>query len=261
MEAITTLVAGRAQIYGLVVLVVPLLAALAFFLRRRPLPGRLKAKGSFEHEDPANPDSVAERRRDFCRIAATKRDIWVFTSDSRQPSVLPVEFPPGMGPDAADTSGAEKVSYQKLKWWLQQELGKIPGAVDLGMTSQWPVVDRVLYFTSVSPGFDFVMSHKVPPMLFQTKYLIMVSKSGQVRVAWFSFVTDKVTPGATAGPFVVKLFSEDLKASSRDDRTFSKFTYTAKPAAGKDMEKIISGLLPAIMKGINEDKWDAFERA
>eukprot|EP00913_Durusdinium_trenchii_P015819 g14867.t1 len=160
-----------------------------------------------------------------------------------------------------DTVVAEKVCYNKLKWFLQQELGRIPGAIDLGMTSQWTVVDRIIYFISASPGFDFVMRHKVPPRILQPKYLILVSNGGQVRVALFAFVSKQADPGATAGPFVVKLVSEDLRSADRDSRSFSKFTYTTRPASCSDMEKIISGMVPAILKGVDQDKWDAFERA
>ena len=145
--------------------------------------------------------------------------------------------------------------------WLQQELGRIPGAIDLGMTSQWTVVDRIMYFVSASPGFDFIMQHKVLPRILQPKYVIMVSNGGQVRVAWFAFVSNNPDPGATAGPFVVKLVSEDLRSADRDSRTYSKFTYTAKPAASADMEKIISDMVPHILKGVDKDNWTAFERA
>lgn len=129
------------------------------------------------------------------------------------------------------------------------------------MTSQWTVVDRIIYFISASPGFDFVMRHKVPPRILQPKYLILVSNGGQVRVALFAFVSKQADPGATAGPFVVKLVSEDLRSADRDSRSFSKFTYTTRPASCSDMEKIISGMVPAILKGVDQDKWDAFERA
>jgi len=251
----------QSQVQVALLLLVPLLAVV-FMLRPRSLPGNLRQKGTFEHEDPANSVAVAERRRDFCRIVATKRDLWIFTSENRQPAVsLPVDLPMGMGPDGGDTAVAEKVCYNKLKWWLQQELGRIPGAIDLGMTSQWTVVDRIMYFISASPGFDFAMRHKVPPRILQPKYLILVSNGGQVRVAWFAFVSNNADPGATAGPFVVKLVSEDLRSADRDLRTFSKFTYTTRPAASSDMEKIISAMVPAILKGVDNDKWDAFEKA
>ena len=47
------------------------------------------------------------------------------------------------------------------------------------MTSQWAVVDRIMYFISASPGFDFVMQHKVPPRILQPKYVLLISKARQ----------------------------------------------------------------------------------
>lgn len=227
-------------------------------LRKRPLPGKLLPKGSFVHEDPANNEAIAERWRDFSRIVATKRDIWIFTHSQRKPGIaLPVDLPTQGNSQSQDTG---KVAYQKLKFFLQGELGKIEGAIDLGMTSQWPVVDRVVYFTSASPGFDFLMQNRVPPMVLQAKFLIMVSKTGQVRAAWYAFVTHKPMPGATSGPFVVKLVSEDMKAE-RGSRTHTEFTYTATATRETDMERIISKHVPLIMKGVDKDTWDAYLRA
>ncbi|CAE8632537.1 unnamed protein product, partial [Polarella glacialis] len=115
---------GHARLISGAALAVLAAAALLICKRRsRPPPGRLKARGSFEHEDPVSSDAISERRRDFARIVATKRDIWIFTNSSRQGgTVLPVEIPDG----ASATPGmAEKVAHQKLKFWLQMELGQI----------------------------------------------------------------------------------------------------------------------------------------
>ena len=86
-------------------------------------------------------------------------------------------------------------------------------------------------------------------------------QGGQVRVAWFAFVSNNPEPGATSGPFVVKLVSEDLRSADRDTRTFSKFSYTAAAAQSADMEKIILGMVPQILQGIDSDRWNAFEKA
>ncbi|CAE8724202.1 unnamed protein product [Polarella glacialis] len=104
------------------------------------------------------------------------------------------------------------------------------------------------------------MRHAVPPMILQAKYVLLISKTGQVRVAWFAFVTDNPQPGMTSGPFVAKLVSENLNAE-RDGSTHCSFAYTAKASSCGDMEKIISSQLPQILKGIDEDKWELFEQA
>lgn len=234
---------------------VVVLAATSLF-GKRPLPGKLSARGAFNHEDPASKDAIAERKRDFSRIVGTRRDIWVFTADARKPgTVMPVELQ-----QAGNMEDLGRVAYEKLKFWLQGELGKIPGAIDLGMTSQWPVVDRVINFISVTPGFDFLMQHKVPPMILQAKYVLMISKTGQVRAAWYAFATDKPAPGATSGPFIVKLTSEDLNGD-RGGLTYGQHSYTAKATRETDMEKVIAAHLPLITKGIDSDAWDAYLKA
>eukprot|EP00428_Durinskia_dybowskii_P022017 CAMPEP_0170201994 /NCGR_PEP_ID=MMETSP0116_2-20130129/465_1 /TAXON_ID=400756 /ORGANISM="Durinskia baltica, Strain CSIRO CS-38" /LENGTH=263 /DNA_ID=CAMNT_0010452233 /DNA_START=9 /DNA_END=800 /DNA_ORIENTATION=+ len=226
-------------------------------LRRRPLPGRLKPRGSFVHEDPANRDAREERRRDFARIVNTRRDIWVLTPCARSPAVLPIE----LGGDGSVNQDLGNLAHSQLKFWLQGELGRIPGAVDLNSTSQWAVVDRLVNFISVAPVFDFLMQQRVQPMTMQAKYLLMVSKSGQVRAAWYAFATDKVTPGATYGPFVLKLVSEDLNGGGRADRSYSDFKYTAKQTSERDMERLIAKHIPLILKGIDMDAWDAYLKA
>jgi len=237
--------------------VVILLITLVLRSRTKALPGKLTAKGSFEHEDPGSADALGERGRDFARLAATKRDVWIVTDGNRKPAtILPLEIPTGGDFDAEATV---KPCLQKLRFWMQGELGKIPGAIDLGMTSRWPVLDRVVAAISVSPGFDFVMRHKVPPMLLQVKYILMISRSGQVRVAWYAFVTDKPAPGATAGPFVVKMVSEDLNAER--ERSYTTFDFTAKATREVDMEKVISGQMQQILRGIDQDDWAPFLKA
>lgn len=237
--------------------VIPAAFLLWGLTRRRPLPGKLLKSGSFENEDPANQDTIRERERDFFRIVGTKRDLWVLTSSIRTVgSVLPLNISSG---GSSDVEEAIKPCLQSFKYWLQEELGKIPGAIDLGMTSKWEVFDRLVHLTSVTPGFEFIMRHKVTPMLNQPKYLIMISKSGQVRLAWFAFITDKPVPGSTAGPFVVKLVSEDLNAAR--DRSYTNFQYTTRPTREQDMEKYVAGQTTHILRGIDTDAWDPFLRA
>ncbi len=45
-------------------------------------------------------------------MSLVTKDLWVFTSENRQPAVsLPVELPMGMGPDGGDTAVAEKAPF------------------------------------------------------------------------------------------------------------------------------------------------------
>mmetsp|Transcript_57628 Transcript_57628/g.166868 ORF Transcript_57628/g.166868 Transcript_57628/m.166868 type:complete len:259 (-) Transcript_57628:110-886(-) len=225
--------------------------------RKRPLPGRLKPKGRFVHEDPANSEAREERRRDFARIVNTRRDICVLTSSARTPTVLAID----LVSDGSINEDLGNLAQAKLKLWLEGELGEIPGAVDRHAASQWAVVDRLVYFISVSPVFDFLIQSRVQPMTLQARYLLMVSSTGQIRVAWYAFATDKVVPGATSGPFVLKLVSEDLSSGDRGGRSYSEFKYTANQTRETDMDRLIAKQIPLILKGIDADAWDAYLKA
>ena len=45
-------------------------------------------------------------------MSLVTEDLWIFTSENRQPAVsLPVDLPMGMGPDGGDTAVAEKAPF------------------------------------------------------------------------------------------------------------------------------------------------------
>lgn len=214
-----------------------------------PLPGKLVPRGSFEHEDPANEEAIAERRRDFARILTAKRDLWHFTKSTRSAGQqLPIE----LSADEKILPEAGNIAYDRLRSWLQGQLQKSPEAVD-------HIANRIIYFISVSPGFEFMMKHRVPPMSLPAKYVLMISSSGQVRTAWYAFVTDKPTPGITSSPFIVRIVSEDL-AAERGARTHLESSYTVTVSREKDLNKFISKHQSLIVSGIDKDAWDAYVR-
>mmetsp|Transcript_88663 Transcript_88663/g.185295 ORF Transcript_88663/g.185295 Transcript_88663/m.185295 type:complete len:257 (+) Transcript_88663:42-812(+) len=215
----------------------------------RPLPGTLKPQGTYEYEDPANDSAISERKRDFMRIVGTNRDLWILTPSERQPgTVLPAEA-------FKKAEQSEEGVYNSMKTWLQGELKKLPTPAESAELEE--VLNRVVYFVSTSPGFEFAMRHRVQPCLLQPKYVVMISKSGEVRAAWYAFCSDKVVPGATAGPFVLKLVTEDLR-KSRNGRTHTEHNYTAKATSEKDMDKLIGKQLQLILKGIDTDNWQPY---
>eukprot|EP00931_Biecheleriopsis_adriatica_P096989 TRINITY_DN70740_c0_g1_i1.p1 TRINITY_DN70740_c0_g1~~TRINITY_DN70740_c0_g1_i1.p1 ORF type:complete len:263 (-),score=50.74 TRINITY_DN70740_c0_g1_i1:14-802(-) len=236
--------------------VLALLRVVYFTVRSQSLPGKLLPKGTFEVEDPANDEMLAERGRDFTRIASSKQDIWIFTDVQREArKILPLDITTG----GDVTEEMVKASVAKLRSWLHNEFYRIPGAADLDLDV---LVSRVVALLSVTPGFDWVMRHGVPPMLLQTKYLLMISRSGQVRVAWFAFICDKPVPGAKAGSHVAKLVSEDLNTKRQPKtRTYAVLQYTAKSTSEVDMDKIIAKQVPLILRGVDKDDWTPFVQA
>merc|ERR1712008_257436 len=176
---------------------------------------------------------------------------WHFTKSSccaGAAAVLPIE----LSAEEKTSNDAGDFAYEKLKTWLEAQLPKA--------TNIDTIASRAVYAISVSPGFEFMMKHRVPPMSLPAKYALMVSKLGQVRVVWYAFITDKPQPGMSSSPWVAKLVSEDL-AADRGGRTHVEYTYTAKETNEKQLDKIISKHVPLISKGINKDDWDAYVKA
>lgn len=229
---------------------------MAQFCRDQPLPGKLQPKGRFEHADPANEEALEERKRDFSRIAMTQRDIWIFTTSCRRPGVT---FPIKQMNESLNGGGVIQSCFEQLRFWLRSELVNINGAADLELTSRWYLSDRVISSISVTPCFNFAMFYQVPPMFLQVKYILAISRSGQVRVIWYAFITNNPLPGATSGPWVVRLVSEDLNIER--DRTHIIFWYTVKANRETAMENVVAGQIPQLLGGIDEDAWDAFLHA
>mmetsp|Transcript_51146 Transcript_51146/g.121554 ORF Transcript_51146/g.121554 Transcript_51146/m.121554 type:complete len:253 (+) Transcript_51146:88-846(+) len=224
-----------------------ILSFIAVYMRRKPLPGKLLEKGTFEHEDPTREEDIEERKRDFSRIAATQRDLWIFSPTQLEAQVT-LPTPPSGGDVVAEEAVERAVS--KLKEWLESNLK--------GVEDTSALMGRVLATLSVTPGFDFVMRHKVPPMIMQGKYILMVSRKGQVRLAWYAFVTDSPKPNAVAGPFIVKMVSEDLASAERSKRSYTQYHYTARSTSSEDMNKVVSRHLKHIVTGIECDSWEPF---
>eukprot|EP00928_Gymnodinium_smaydae_P079172 TRINITY_DN6316_c0_g2_i2.p1 TRINITY_DN6316_c0_g2~~TRINITY_DN6316_c0_g2_i2.p1 ORF type:complete len:263 (-),score=39.28 TRINITY_DN6316_c0_g2_i2:58-846(-) len=239
-----------------VLLAVVTVVGISCFLPAARPPGKLESFGLFESEDPANDDAVAERGRDFTRIVSAKNNIWLFSDLNRDAGKsLPLNVATG----GDNTEEIVKPCVAKLRSFLHDEFFRIPGAANFDLDK---LVQRVVALTSVAPGFDLVMRHQVPPMMKQPKYLLLISKTGQVRVAWYAFVSEKPMPGVESGAFVIKMVSEDLN-TERDpkSRTYSVLYYTAKSNREQDMDNVVRKHVPQILKGIDKDDWSAYLRA
>lgn len=235
---------------GLMVIGLPVV--LWYIFIRKPWPGTLGRQGEFECEDPCDEADIASRKRDFCRIVAGKRDLWVFTpNDKEAHNKLPIE------PLEDDIHEGAEQCYEDFKEWLKGELRQIPGATwESGRSLGWAVVDRVVSLVSVSPEFQFLQRFKIQPRVMQPKWLLMISKTGQVRVAWYAFVSDSVAVGKRYGPFVIKLVSEDLNADRID--SWCTFRYTCLRTSKTSMIDIIASQKARIIEAIQEDQWKQY---
>merc|ERR1711924_150049 len=89
---------------------------------------------------------------------------------------------------------------------------------------------RVQNFLSATPGFDFAMKHKVPPMFPQSIYLVQLDRA--VRVGWYAYVVDQPKPGLTCSSVAVALVTEDLHAN----KTYTELRYEAIPTRATKIE-------------------------
>jgi len=216
---------------------------------RKPYPGTLHKMGDFECEDPADEGDIRERKKDFSRIVATRRDLWLFTpKDSAAHCFLPLDVPAELTRENAEQC------YQDFKTWIKGELSAIPGGTwESGRSLGGAVVDRVVNITSVSPEFKFLQRFRITPRVMQPKYLLMISSTGQVRVAWYAFVSDSDEPGKRSGPFVVKLVSEDLNCDRM--HTWCSFKYSCLRTSKTKMEDVLAGEAARIHEAISHDYW------
>lgn len=210
----------------------------------------LDYSGFFVHEDAGTDREMAERRRDFSRLINTQHDLWHFTTSARSAgNVLQIE----LSPHEQKSPVVGDMAFEKLRSWFQGELQ---------MTSKIAaeIANRAINVLSVSPAFEFLTQHGLPQPGLPARYVLMVSRSGQVRVAWYAYVTDEPTPGATSSPFVVKLLSTDL-AAERGTCTSTKYSYTLTRTTFTELDEYMTQHRSLMLEGVDGVSWEAYIRA
>eukprot|EP00470_Lotharella_oceanica_P006057 CAMPEP_0170178362 /NCGR_PEP_ID=MMETSP0040_2-20121228/11834_1 /TAXON_ID=641309 /ORGANISM="Lotharella oceanica, Strain CCMP622" /LENGTH=252 /DNA_ID=CAMNT_0010421395 /DNA_START=151 /DNA_END=909 /DNA_ORIENTATION=+ len=208
-----------------------------------PFP-KLKDHGIFPYSQ-AEQSALDERKSDFCRIAWTMTDLLVATPEAPIPEVWKY---PGFGKkkESAHKEEAEQM-FQNLDKWVRDEIKQVDGDTSEGLAA------RMVELLSVSPAITFAIENKIPLQILQAKYMVTVSRSAQVRILWYAFITDKVKSGAKSGPFVLKLLSHDLNRAEAD----SSLIYTARRTRETQMCAITAKATDAIRSAILKDEWEA----
>eukprot|EP00929_Paragymnodinium_shiwhaense_P059330 TRINITY_DN29715_c0_g1_i4.p1 TRINITY_DN29715_c0_g1~~TRINITY_DN29715_c0_g1_i4.p1 ORF type:complete len:188 (-),score=19.59 TRINITY_DN29715_c0_g1_i4:785-1348(-) len=98
---------------------------------------------------------------------------------------------------------------------------------------------RIMANTRVATSIDLVDALQIPMQLIQAKHIIQVRRHS-VRVLWYSYILPVPLPGATAGPFVLKVTSDNL-ASGSDSRKFDYVVRRAKQSSVPNMAEYILG--------------------
>lgn len=144
--------------------------------------------------------------------------------------------------------------FEEFAAWLTKEVRGLPrgGTQDLAK--------RVVALVAVSEGFAFAMQHAFPPLFPQSKFVLVLSTSGEVRVMWVAFATPEPKPDLTCTPYIVKLATRNLNTQDVADKASQKgvlMDYVAVHAIDTDLDGYVrkreaSGLRSAV----DSDCWD-----
>eukprot|EP00466_Bigelowiella_natans_P006127 jgi/Bigna1/145173/aug1.96_g19881 len=173
---------------------------------------KLKQNGCFNYTWAARSTAVFEERKsDSCRLAGTS-DLLVATPGAPTPEVWKkiILTTAHSAKSDDETEGRPTKMFQTLEAWLRLEIKTAGGDPTAALSK------HVAEFLSVTPAISFVLAHGIPPQILQAKYILVVGKSGDVRVLWYGFITDKVMPGAVAGAGVA-VHEEDAAADDDDE--------------------------------------------
>lgn len=163
-------------------------------------PFKMPARGKHRSSPLPTGADLDERKRDFARIVSQKGGLVVVTSGSNKLDSW--ESRAKLRGDC----GKEKVDeiFSEFGRWLPN---MVPGDAKIGAER---LADRVVANVAVSEGFSFAMKSGFPPMFPQSKYVLMIEKTGEVRVLWVAFCTASASPNLTSTPWILKLLTDDL---------------------------------------------------
>lgn len=72
------------------------------------------------------------------------------------------------------------------------------------------IAERIVCIVAAIEDFMFARKHSVAPQMPQTKFVLILSSNGEVRVLLLAFKTNEVQPGITSTPWILKLMTKDL---------------------------------------------------
>lgn len=186
------------------------------------------------------------RKRDFCRMATGGRNI-IFCTPNDTPQVWRSSVKPG----GAFTQETIDTVFEELEKFLEYEVRTSAQAqITPGLA------ERVVGLLAVGEPYFWTRKFKVPNMFLQPKYIVVVSSTGEVRVAWYAFITDKIKPNMTSGPFWVKFISKDLNEKGAQHFQTTKLFYSVRNNKETDMLQVVESHYSAISKAAVENNWN-----
>lgn len=186
------------------------------------------------------------RKRDFTRMATGGRNI-VFCTPHDSPQVWQSSVKPG-GQFTQET--IDEV-FNELKQWLDHEV-RVNGNCEINPG----LAERVVGLLAVGEPYFWTRKFKIPNVFLQPKYIVIVSCTGEVRVAWYAFITDKIRPNMLSGPYAVKFISKDLNEKGSQFFATTKLYYSVRPSTSTDMLQVIEDHYPAMSRAAVENNWN-----
>jgi len=149
--------------------------------------------------------------------------------------------------------------FDEFAAWLRSE---IQCASEPDQTS---LAKRCVAIIAATEGFNFALSHDFPPMFPQSRFVLVVSCSLQVRVAWVAFATDEARPDLESTPFLLRLLTADLNstaAAADAAESGVEMEYAVATTSIEDIDRYIRERETAsLSRAAVEDFWDDFMAA
>lgn len=203
----------------------------------------LQRRGTYQTQGLPSDDKLKERKRDFAR----------FTSPGGQPGFFVVtaseSTPKAWFRETKGDASDEKTSdgaFSELDSWLRSSVKEPTDGL----------AERCVALLAVSNGIDFAMKYGIPLMMNQPKFILMVNAKGEVCIAWFTFIVDEVKPNINAGPYMVKMVTEDLnsqKVQAAACKQGVSCEYVAGPTNKPDMAAYIQSQAAAFSRAVVEN--------
>lgn len=255
MSTAATQVAGpNYAAFGLPVATVGLVAAVYFLYGRKPRWPfeKLQRRGTHQSSPiPMSGSALGERKRDFARTAgqnAKKPSLFAVTPtrSSLTPWSHTVQGDGSMSVEFVDSV------FDEFERWLEQELGQHEATTGLAA--------RCVSFISATEGFTFAMTNRVPPQFPQSKFVVVLTSTGEVRVAWVAMVNDRPVPNLEETPWIVKLVTGNLNSQAVAEAAESggvSMQYAVASARDRDLgDYVLKRQAAGFSRAAVENSWD-----
>jgi len=117
--------------------------------------------------------------------------------------------------------------------------------------------DRCIALLGAGEGVSFAIAYGLTPVLLQPHFILLVNATGDVRIAWFVYVTDEILPDMQRGRFFVRLLTEDLNnPETAKGTTGVRLKFAVSTTDEPDMAQIIARNTASLRRAVDNAAWD-----